>query len=201
MRRAAEIVAAMDERDALRDGVQVQRPVERAVAAADDHHVPVAEVLHAPHGVVDGLALIGIDARDGRLLGLERAAARRHDHAFAFEGLAGVGLHTKSGLFGRACRLELRHHLAEMVGRVEGLDLLHQIVDQPLAGDDRKARNVVDRLFRIELGALAAGARQDVDEMGADVEQAQFEHRKQARRPRADDDDVGRDHFAHADPL
>jgi hypothetical protein len=38
---------------------------------------------------------------------------------------------------------------------------------------------------------LAAGFRQDVDQMRLDVEEAEFEHRKQADRPSADDRDVG----------
>ena len=197
MRRAAEIVAAMHERDALGNWMQVQRPVERAVAAAHDHHVLVAEVFHAPHGIMDGLAFIGVDARDRRLLRLKRAAAGRHDHALALERLAGVGPHPERGLVRRSGGLQRRHHLAEMVGRVEGFDLLDEIVDQALAGDDGKARNVVDRLFRIKLGALAAGARQDVHEMGADIEQAQLEHGEQAGRTGADDDNVGSDRFAH----
>ena len=35
--------------------------------------------------------------------------------------------------------------------------LFHQIVDEPLSADLGKAGNVVDRLFGIERGALAAG--------------------------------------------
>ena len=92
-----------------------------------------------------------------------------------------------SGPLGRAEHLEALDHLAEMEGRMERLDLLHQIVDQLLPGDDREAGNVVDRLLRIEFGALAAGARQNVDEMAPDVEQAEFEHGEQADRAGADD--------------
>ena len=73
------------------------------------------------------------------------------------------------------------------------LDLLQQIVGQLLAGDDRKARNVVDRLFGIELRALAAGARQNVDQMRLDVEQAELEHREKTGRAGADNDDIGFD--------
>src|SRR5690606_19246573 len=36
VRRAAEIVAAVDEGDAFGDGLKVERPVERTVTAADD---------------------------------------------------------------------------------------------------------------------------------------------------------------------
>ena len=100
-------------------------------------------------------------------------------------------------MLGRAENLQPVDHLVQMKLRPERLDLLHQIVDQLLAGDDREAGNVVDRLFRIEFGALAAGLRQDVDQMALDVEQPQLEHREEADRPGADDRDVSGDHFAH----
>ena len=58
-------------------------------------------------------------------------------------------------------------------------------------------RNVVDRLLRIELGALAADLVEDVDEVRLHVEQAELEHREQADRARADDEHVGLDRFTH----
>ena len=88
-------------------------------------------------------------------------------------------------------------HLVEMERRLERLDLLHQLVGESLAGDHRNARNVVDRLFRIELGALAADLVENVDEVRLYVEQTQFEHGEQAARARADDQHVGFDRFAH----
>ncbi len=71
MRRGAEFVAAMDERDLLGDRMQVQRPVESRIAAADDEHVLVAKFFHLSHGVEDGFVFIGLDAFDRRLLWLE----------------------------------------------------------------------------------------------------------------------------------
>src|SRR5579885_1511352 len=47
-----------------------------------------------------------------------------------------------------------------------GLIWVGRVLTIPLAGDDRKAGNVVDRLFRIKLGALAADLWQNVDKMG-----------------------------------
>src|SRR5205807_1271580 len=60
------------------------------------------------------------------------------------------------------------------------------------------AGNVVDRLFRIKLGALAAGLVEDVDKVRLDVEQAKLEHGEQADRPRADNQHIGFDRFAHS---
>ena len=84
-----------------------------------------------------------------------------------------------------------------MERRLKRLDLLRQRVDQPLAGDDRIAGNVVDRLLRIELGALAADLRQNVDEMGLDVEQPELKNGEQADRAGADDDGVRLNDLAH----
>ena len=101
----------------------------------------------------------------------------------------------------RAENLEALDHLAEVEGRREGMDLLVQRVDQPLAGDDRIAGDVVDRLFWIELGALPADLRQDVDEMGLDVEQPEFEHGEHADRAGADDHGVSLNGLVHASTL
>ena len=82
-------------------------------------------------------------------------------------------------------------------GRVERLDLLHQRFGQAVAGDHRNAGNVVDRLFRIQLGALAADLVEDVDQMGLDIEKAQFEHGEQSARTRANNQHIGFDRFGH----
>ena len=84
-----------------------------------------------------------------------------------------------------------------MEGRVERLDLRQQRLGQPDAGDVGDAGHVVDRLFRIELGALAADLVEDVDQVRLDVEQAELEHREQADGPRADDQHVGLDGLTH----
>ena len=178
-------------------GCRFTRPVERRIAAADDQDALVAEGLHLAHGVVHAGALIGVDALDRRLLRLERAAAGGDHDRLAFEDLVAVGPHPEARRLGGAERLQALDHLAEMEDRPERLDLAHQVVDDALAGDDRKAGDVVDRLLGIELGALPADFRQDVDEMGLDVEEAELEHREQPDRARADDHDIGLDALRH----
>ena len=80
---------------------------------------------------------------------------------------------------------------------MERLDLLHQPMGQFGAGDDGQRRNVIDRLFRIKLGALAARPVENVDDMAFDVEKAQFENREQPAGAGANDDRIGRDHVGH----
>src|SRR6266568_9582639 len=81
--------------------------------------------------------------------------------------------------------------------RAERLDLRQQGLDQAVPGAEGNARNVVDRLLGIKLGALAADLVEDVDEMAFDVEQAQLEHAKQADRACADDKHVSLDQITH----
>ena len=149
-------------------------------------------MVHFAHGVEDTLVFVGVEPRDRRPLRLERSPARRDKHGLRFDRLFIVGSNAKQGPFRRAQNLHSLDHLGKVKLRPERMDLLHQIVDQLLAVDHRKAWNVVDRLLWIEFGALAARLRQDVDEMRFDVEQAEFEHRKQADWPGADDRDVSR---------
>src|SRR5713226_2625803 len=68
--------------------------------------------------------------------------------------------------------------------------LLDQPLDQLGGTDSRISRNVVDRLFRIERGALPARRRQRIEDVAAELEHAAFENRKQPHRPGADDRDI-----------
>ena len=61
---------------------------------------------------------------------------------------------------------------------------------RPCAEIDRPGRNVVDRLFRIEFGALAARPVENVDQVAFHVEQAELEHGEQADRPCPDDQHI-----------
>ncbi len=81
---------------------------------------------------------------------------------------------------------------------MERLDLLQQRFREAVVGDKGNAGNVVDRFFRIELGALAADLVEDVDQMRLHVEQAQFEHGEQSAGASANNQHIGFDRFAHA---
>src|SRR5262245_12884038 len=85
-----------------------------------------------------------------------------------------------------------------MKRRAEWLDLRHQRVAKPLAGDVRQSRDVVDRLLRIKLRALATDLVEDVEYVRLHVEQAKLEYREQPAWSGTDDQHVGLDRFAHA---
>ena len=185
----------MNEREPARQRRQVERPIERAVAATDNENALVAERFHPAHRVMHGLAFIRLDAGDRRPLRLERSAARGNDHDLGFELLALIGLHPEQRIADLLHRL---HHLAEMVLRIERPDLEQQRIDETLRAGHRKAGNVVYRLLRIKLRALAADLVEDVDQMRLHVEQAELEHREEADRPGADNENVGFDRFSHS---
>ena len=77
--------------------------------------------------------------------------------------------------------------------RVERLGLLQQPIDQFLRAADGQRRNVVDRLFRIQLAALPAGMLERIDDVRADAQQAELENLEQAAGAGADDDGIGLD--------
>src|SRR4029450_12084391 len=85
-----------------------------------------------------------------------------------------------------------------MKRRAERLDLRQQRVAKALAGDVRQSRDVVDRLLRIKLRALATDLVKDVDDVRLHVEQAKLEYREQPAWSGTDDQHVGLDRFAHA---
>ena len=104
------------------------------------------------------------------------------------EDIAGVRFDDKAAV---GLLVERFDHARQVELRSERRDLLHQVLGQLLAGDDGIAGNVVDRLFRIELGALPTRPVENVDQVALEVQQAQLEHGEQADRSRADNDDIG----------
>src|SRR6185369_13310307 len=86
-----ELLAAVKQRERLGDRLEVERPIERRVAAADDQHVSAPEILQLAHRVEDGLVLILLDAGQRRPLRREGSATGGDHHDLAFECLAEIG--------------------------------------------------------------------------------------------------------------
>src|SRR5262249_39110015 len=179
------LVAPVHQGEVAGNRCKIEGPVERRVTTADDEQALVAERLHLAYRVKHRRAFIGLDTGHRGALRLKRAAARCHHDELGLEHLALIGGDTKLRI---ADALDRLHHLPEMKGRFERLDLLHERVRQPLARHHRQGRNVVDRLFGIEFGALAADLVKDVDEMRLDVEQAEFKYGKKTAGAGANDE-------------
>ena len=84
-----------------------------------------------------------------------------------------------------ALRVEREQHATAISVRetaVRALDSLRTAVGEALCQflprDDGNTWNVVDRFLGIQLGALAAGPIQDVDQMAFKVQQAELENGK-----------------------
>lgn len=182
----AEIVTPVHQRQLFDDRLQVDGPVECGIAATRDHHFTIAVRFHFAHGIKDRRALIRFNPGNRGLFGHKGSAARsNHDNGRA---QGGALIRCKHPVF--AVAFQFLGHLAKMERGAKGFDLLHQPVGQFLARDGRQGRNVVNGLFRVQLGALAAWFFKDIDQMGLEIEQAKFENGKKPHGPRADDDNV-----------
>ncbi len=182
----AELVAAVNEGDGFGDGLEVQRPIQRAVAAADDDDVFTREFIHLAHGVEYGCTFEVFDAGDRGFFRHEGAAARGDDDDFGFEDFAGVG-----GEFPAVSRLfEGFGHFLEVELRGEGRDLFEQAGGQVVACDDRPSGDVVDGFFGVKLRALAARFIEDVDEGAFHIQQAKFEGAEKAAGACADYENI-----------
>jgi hypothetical protein len=145
---------------------QVQHPVARRVAAADDQHALVEELVLVAHEVVDALALprLHVDVGDRQLLGLERAVAARDDHRARAQLLAVGGAQHDDAVVALALVGERLGGRLQVDRHVEGLDLLPQLRDEVLGQHPRVAWDVEDPLLGIERGQLAADLRERVDD-------------------------------------
>jgi hypothetical protein len=76
----------------------------------------------------------------------------------------------------------------------EGLDLLEQGLDQLLRGANRNAGNVVNRLVRIEFGALTTGLSNGIDNLRFQAEESELEDLEQAAGSGTDNDNIRNDH-------
>jgi hypothetical protein len=157
-RRGLEAVAAVDEDDALglvrAFGREVQRPVQRGVAAADDHQVLAREVGRVLHPVEQLRAVELVEAVDLQQARLEGADAGGDEDGLGQELRAARGLDPEAAV---VLLLDHGDGLAQVEGGAERLDLLEQRVGQLLPGAHRDGRDVVDRLVGIQLDRLAAG--------------------------------------------
>ena len=134
------------------------------------------------------MKLVTFDAGDGRTLRHEASAAGGDYQDGRGDDKAGVGGELPLSKLGLA---EGSGHLTEMEHRLERPDLLEQPVGQLLAGANRKAGNVVDRLLGIKLGALAARPVENIDHVRLELGEAELKYGEKADWPRPNNNDIG----------
>ena len=193
-----EVVAAVDERDRrLRRVLQPERPVQRRVAAADDHARAVAEDVLFAHEVMDALVLPRLDPLDPELAWLEGAVAGGDDQRAGEVGAALVGADREELLAVLAHAFQRLHLLAEQHLGAVLEPLLGAELDQLRAEDLRVAGDVVDVLLRVDRGDLAAELLEALDDSNRGIAMAGVVRSRQARRACSEDGDVGDAVIAH----
>ncbi len=178
----------MHEHNAVRRFRELQRPVERGVATAQNHEILAAECFRVPHAIVNGRAFVLLRLRHAQLARLKRADTGRNDHRARVEARAAARLDVETAVLTLHDR---GHFLAEVHAGAERLDLLLQPLDELACRADRHRRNVVNRLVGIQLRALAAGVRERIDDVSIDAEQPKLEHLEQPAGTGTDDHDLG----------
>ena len=135
--RGAKTIAVMHQSQPVRHRREIERPVQRQIAAARDQHVAAAQLLDFAHRVKDRLAFIFFDAGNRRTLRHKTSAARRDHHHRRNQNRARICRKLPAAVVQAVQRLG---HFAEMELRVERLDLLQQPVRQLLTGDHAECR-------------------------------------------------------------
>ena len=125
----------------------------------------------------------------GQLARLKGTHASGDDHAAGLKVQTCSGLHRKSSALG----YQTAHAVTAVKHWRKGFDLGLQPLNQLIAGAARQARDVVNGFVAVQLGALAAGVGQAVDDVAADVLQAQLKSLKQAHRTGTDHPCIGGD--------
>src|SRR4029079_17543120 len=98
----------------------VDDPVERGIAAAEDHEFPAVVLRGVAHAVVDAAAFELVRVGDTDAPRLEGSHASGDDHGTGIEARAERGLDVEAAV---VAFTEARDFLAEMQRRIEGRDL------------------------------------------------------------------------------
>src|SRR5690606_40300326 len=186
-RRSAELGPAMHERETSSLACELERPIERGIAAAENHESLSREVRGALDLAVNVAAFELLGAFASEPARLEAAETARDDDCFRVTTRIERGAHQKRAVIEA---LELGGLLAQAKRRVERFDLLEESVDQLLRTANGQRGNVVNRLVRIQLAALPARVLQRIDDVRVDAEQTELENLEQAAGSRPDNDDI-----------
>ena len=156
-------VAPVDHHDRLGDPLQVHRPVERRVTAADDQDPLAGERLQIQHAIVQPFVVPPVDVFERQLARGERAdAARDQDRPAGILVLVGHDREARLPVLLAAAQpgdlfrqVHRRLPLQALLG-----EPFHQVLRENL----RKSRNVEDVFLGIERGQLTAHLIEIVDQ-------------------------------------
>lgn len=187
--RRAVLLAPVRQGYRFGHATELQRPVQGRIAPAQYQQALAAETRGVLHPVMELPAFDRLGAVQAQFAGLKRAHASREKNSLRLESRARAGFNMETLPFSQ--RPQHGHFLAEMKGRFEGCDLLHEGVHQFLRVQNRYGRNIVDRLVRVELGALSARFPQGIDDMRIDAQQSQLKDLEQPAGTGANNQCIG----------
>ena len=173
-RRSAILIAPVRKRYGFRAAAQFQRPVQRGISPAQNQQPLAGKARGVPDPVVQLPAFDRFGPVQAQLAGLERTHAPGEKQRSRLEPRASAGFDVEALPFPE--RLNCRDFLAQVKLGAEGFDLFQQRVHQFLRAEHRNGRNVVDRLVRVEFGALASGLAQRIHDVSVDAQQPQLEY-------------------------
>ena len=181
----AEAIAPVNQRDFRRDVAQLVRPVERRVAATDDHDPAIAKFLRIRHDLVHAATIPRLGTGLRKPAWRERPDAAGNDHRARGEAVTLGRQHEMPILLG-----EPDHPLSEKRPRAELARLRGELDHQVLRENLREATDVEDVLLGIQRFQLSAELGQRVDDARGGAAHAGVELGEQSRRPAADDGEV-----------
>ena len=185
----AERVAPVHQGDRLRDRLEVQRPVERAVTAADDDDVLADVRLEARHEELEAAAQPAVAGGQRARAELADAGGDQHDLGADRRCRRRARRSTPSSSSARRRRRCARGGTSAR----RSTACVDQPLDQLAALDRREPGDVEDLLLGVHRGDLAAQLGQRVDDGDAHPAEAGVVGGEQAGRACADDEEVGLD--------
>ncbi len=177
---------AMKERVRPPDIKKVQRPVERAVAAADDRKILIRENRFVANAVIKAFAfelLLSLNAEPRRR---ERTRAGGNDHRFRRQLFSGRRSQNVSlFIFNQVLRVLAEHE----IGMERGA--LNRHFSREIFGKDlRKSGHIVNVFLGIQREQLSAKLGQAVDDATRHAAQSGIKRGEQSARAAADDRNV-----------
>ncbi|GLU35068.1 hypothetical protein Busp01_49100 [Trinickia caryophylli] len=172
-----------------RNPTQRERPIERGVAAARNDDAPPRECGGLPHCVVHMPPFERARLFESDSLRHERSIARRKHNSRGFEYKP--LLRRNDPALVAATLLDPHHALAQMNWRRKRLALFDEPFDQLARSANGYCRNIEDRFFWVELGALPAHLIERIDEMTGQPDYAGLKSGKESHWAGTDDEDVG----------
>ncbi len=190
----AEAVPPVDQGDAVGNGLQHQSPIDGGIAATGDEYFFAGKLLHVVDKIIEPFSFKAFRFGQIQFARFEGAApGRDHHRPGEMHPLGGGQFKDAVGPF-----FHIQHFFIETIDGIGRFRLFDQVIDQFLSAHLGKTGHVVDVLFGIEGGELAAELGHAFDHFDGHLAHSRIKGGKQSRRTSTDDGDVDNGIFAHS---